>query len=148
MAGLALAACTVSEALRNDPGVDLSAVRPGATRTQVEAILGPPQGEWVTNAGVRYRLYHYHGGTRPDPMEVTGIVMLEIATLGLYEVIRRMEPPPPPPLGTTKRPLMAIAYDLDDIVIGVFDDIDRFTTLPPDGRAPVSAAPAASAATP
>lgn len=147
VAVLSLGGCAVSEALHRDPGVDVSVVRPGATRAQVEAVLGQPQGEWVTAVGVRYRLYRYHGGTRPDPMQVTGAVLLEIATLGLVEAIRRMVPEPPQ-LGTTKRPLMAVAYDRDDVVIGVFDDIDRFAALPADGRSPGTAAPPAPAAVP
>jgi hypothetical protein len=131
--------CAVIKALESEPGTDLTAVKAGATRQQVESVLGRPRREWATSCGVQYRLYRYYAGIDPDPDKLTGIIFNDIVSLGLAEAFIQIEE-----AATMKTPfllekkrkflLMAVAYDSQNVVLGVFPDIDEFTPLPEDGR--------------
>jgi len=139
-----LAGCTVAEVTRSEPGIDVSAVGPGATRAQIEAIVGEAQREWTTPLRVRYRLYRYYAGRQPAPADVLAVVLLEVATLGLYEGIRRVDPESAQHDVTAEARYrwMAVSYDESDVAIGVFQGVDQFTALPADGRPPPAQPPA------
>jgi len=136
VAAIGISACTVMQALERVPGTDLSGVKVGATREQVEAVLGSARREWVTRAGVRYCLYRYDAGIEPSPAHVTGAVLVEIATLGLSEVIVTTGPESKAFRSRRKFPQIAVSYDSKQIVLGVFDDAGEFAAFPDDGRAP------------
>lgn len=135
-AAIALAACTLAEALRTEPGVDIAAVQPGATREQVEALLGPPTKTWKSAAGVEYRVYQYYAGKEASAYAATQSILLNIATLGAMELIYEADP------GTRKAvsdygkkdAVLAVSYDAQGLVIGVFSDFSPFRPLPADGR--------------
>lgn len=141
-----LGSCAVMYAASGEPGLDISGLKPGATREQVEAVVGSPVNQWSTSQGVRYRLYKYYGGRRPDAADAAALLFLDIGSLGLNELFLGLEDKTMKNWGETRKryPLMAVAYDMQDIVIGVFPEVDQFTALPPDGRAPSSAIPAST----
>lgn len=143
--GLALlGGCSVTAALETEPGVDISSIAPGTTREHVEAIVGTPVKEWTALSNVHYCVYRYYGGKQPSHINATGRVFMDIATLGIGELVYLAD------AESAKRdreegktyPLLAVSYDAQNIVIGVFPEFTQFTALPPDGRAPARAAPA------
>ena len=75
-------------------------------------------------------------------VDVFSLMLIEIASLGLYEVIRRVGPESAEEdvTGEARYPWMAVSYDESDVAIGVFQEIDQFTALPADGR-PLPALP-------
>jgi hypothetical protein len=138
-----LGGCMVTAALETEPGVDISSIAPGAAREQVEAIVGKPVKEWTALSGVHYCVYRYYGGKQPSHINATGRVFLDIATLGIGELIYLAD------AESAKRDreegkiflLLAVSYDSQNIVIGAFPEFTQFTVLPPDGRAPARETP-------
>jgi hypothetical protein len=133
-----LGGCSVFEVARSEPGADLSSVRTGATREQVEAALGQPVREWTTTQGVRYCMYKYYGGKQADGAGIGATVFMNIATLGLWEAFVQGDPSMKQSMSDAGKqyPLLAVSYDARNMVLGVFSGVDEFTALPPDGRAP------------
>jgi len=137
--GLALlGGCSVTAALETEPGVDISSIAPGATREHVEAIVGKPVKEWTALSGVHYCVYQYYGGKQPSHINAIGMVLANIATMGMSELVYQADPEAQ--VRDRKEgkifPLMAVSYDSQNIVIGAFPEFTQFTVLPPDGRAP------------
>lgn len=137
IASLVLHGCAVSRFLETRPGVDLTPVQAGAHRAQIEALLGTPSREWTTSAKVHYRLYQYDAGVEPNRSDAAAIVVMDIASLGLAELFWYMGDYQ----GMSGRKLsrmIAVAYDADGKVVGVFDNVTEFSVLPEDGRAPAA----------
>jgi hypothetical protein len=150
LAALLLCACTARDALRGRPGTDLARVRPGATRAEVEQVLGEPKREWVTRSGVRYGQYAVDPGSPGNVGMAALNAGIFVATVGLYEALISADVVPPPTLKTPMEDL-AISYDSAEVVLGVFSAITEFTELPDDGIpravAPSSIAPGNSGLT-
>jgi hypothetical protein len=89
---------------------------------------------------VDYRLYRYDAGVEPSAGGAGLVIFMDVITLGLFEVIESASDKGWNIRGEKKQPLMAVSYDLQGIVLGVFKDVGEFAELPADGRAP--AAPA------
>ena len=117
IAAMDLSACSTVRALERIPGADLSLVKVGATRAQVETVLGDPQREWVTRTGVRYCLYRYEADIEPSPSLAAGTVLVNIATLGLYEAMVAAGPPFYNDPRRHERVLIAVAYDAGNTVL-------------------------------
>lgn len=133
---MALAACTLAEALRTEPGVDTAAVRPGATREQVEAVLGPPTKTWKLTTGVEYRVYRYYAGKDASAYAATQSILLNIATLGVLELLYEADADTRKAISDSgkKEAVLAVSYDDQGLVLGVFSDFSQFRPLPADGR--------------
>ena len=134
-----IAACAVSKPLERTPGVDLSPVKIGTTRQQVEAVVGDPLREWTTRRGVRYRLYRYDAGIDPSAGGAAVELMMDIMTLGGYEAMHAASPEEWTAWKVEtqrKWPLLAVSYDSQEIVIGVFKDVGEFDEFPEDGCGP------------
>ena len=130
-ASLSLTACAVNRAMEGQPGADVSAVRAGITRTEVEESLGSPLREWTTVEGVHYRVYAYDGGIPPGASNASTILFLDVISAGLAELFLQLDPHSLH--GPRKVRRMAVAYDRDEQVIGVFDDVGDFDVLPDNG---------------
>ncbi|MGE5200892.1 MAG: hypothetical protein ACM3O6_02390 [Acidobacteriota bacterium] len=126
-------ACAVQSSLTTQKGADVSVMSPGAERADVERAVGAPLKEWTTSDGVRYRLYEYSGDAGPNAGAVALFVGLDIATLGILEVA---SPNWSRLAASDRRPRrrVAVAYDRDDRVIGVFPNATEFDALPDDGK--------------
>jgi hypothetical protein len=144
----ATSGCSVAESLRTEPGTDISSIQPGATRQQVEAVVGKPVRQWRTNLGVLYCVYQHYGGKDASYATATGQVFLNVATLGLAELLYQMDPEAMKRAneGEMKRAVIAVSYDAQDTVLGVFSDFSQFAVLPPDGRSAPKQAPSGASA--
>lgn len=113
----------------------MTPLQPGAARAAAEAILGSPVREWTSSAGVRYRTYEYDAGCPPRPGDAAALLFMNLATLGLWEVfmavakLTKGEDPIKCHEHATER--VVVAYDDQDLVLGIFDE---FAELPADGR--------------
>ena len=131
-----LEACAVGSALKTQKGTDVSAIVPGVARSEVERQFGAAQREWTTVAGVHYCVYSRLGDAPPDAGVAATWLGMDIVTMGIIEMVpllakndvyeRRHQHP------------MAVAYDRDDRVVGVFPNATEFEDLPVDGRSPAS----------
>jgi hypothetical protein len=127
-----LPACVATKVAEGRPGADLSQIVPGATRAEVEEIVGAPVREWTTSLGIRYRLYRYDAGVAPAPGTAAMLGILDAAMLGMISAASAIEGGGS--LGPSRQPLMAVSYGPDDRVRGVFKEITEFSPLPEDGR--------------
>lgn len=131
-----LAGCVAARIAEGRPGADLSRVVPGATRAEVEDILGAPVREWATPLNIRYRLYRYDAGVAPQPHKAAAAGILDAAMLGMLSAVSATDEHQG--LGPSRRALMAVSYGPDDRVRGVFKEITEFSSLPEDGRVPAA----------
>ena len=132
---IALAGCALSRAARKEPGLDISPVKPGATRREIEAVVGAPEREWTTRTGVRYGLYHYDAGIQDTAGPTAGVLFMDLATLGLFEAISAYDDSDSLDFrGPRRTALLAVSYDAQGVALGVFRDIGELDVLPEDGR--------------
>jgi len=129
-----LAGCVASKIAEGRPGVNLSPIVPGATRAQVEDVLGTPAREWTTSLGVRYCLYRYDAGVAPNPELAAFLGAMDALMLG--SVSASAATTGGDALGPSRRPLLGVSYGPDNRVRGVFKGITEFSPLPEDGRVP------------
>lgn len=135
-ATLILAACMSMAQLHGQPGADLSAVRVGASRAEVEGQVGAPLRQWITTEGVEYRLYRYDWGVPGDPAAIF-LVTLEVLTLGLPSLMEAAGDKlglSPKEIDPKRLRNLAVAYDRAGTVLGIFIDVGDFASLPADGR--------------
>ena len=108
-----LSGCSVGMALsgKNDP--DLSVIRVGATRGEIELQLGPPIEIQVAD-GYKNEIYAYELGNQPSGSRAFAHGALSFLTLGLWEVVGT-------PLEAVRgdRKYLSITYDESDIVTGL-----------------------------
>jgi hypothetical protein len=138
LAWLFQSGCTVAKALKGEPGKDVSSIKSGITKQEAEEILGSPIREWTTPLNIRYYVYSYDAGIPPNLGDAAAFAFLDIIGAGvleLYEVIGLTG------LGKTwdrtSRVVenVAISYDANDAIVGVFDHLGDFDVLPDNGRA-------------
>jgi hypothetical protein len=126
---ISLGACSIGTALSGRPGVDVSGIKPGAERAQVETAIGPPHREWQSAAGVTYCFYEFDGGVKPTVGGAALLLLVDVGTAGLMEVATHNATPDA--LVGAEKVRRIISYDAASIVLGVFaEDAD----LPADGR--------------
>ena len=117
--------------------MDVSPVKIGMSKSDVERILGSPNREWVTSSGIIYCVYDYDAGVPPSAGDATAHVVMDIISLGAWEwavpLYTYIESKPFPE--SRKREQMAVSYDFNGVVLGVFDHFGDFDVLPEDGCA-------------
>ncbi len=126
---LFLAGCTVQRAANGIPGVDTSSLRTGASREDVEKLLGPPLQEWQSIQGVKFGLYEF-AGPSDTATDTTFYLLMDVISLGFVEVIQSLPAAGEPVLTRTKI-RMIISFDANGRVLGRFGEHDQ---LPPDGK--------------
>ena len=129
----ALQGCAVQKVWKGEPGDDLSSLKPGMTRDQIEAVVGTSDREWYTSLGVRYRLYLYDAGIPPDKSDAGAILFLDVISLGMIEVMEAVSHESFTGDAHEYSDL-AVSYDPNDVAIGIFTGVDTTTVLPEDGR--------------
>ncbi len=82
-----LSACSVGMALSGDTNPDLGAIKVGTTRGEVEMHLGSPIKSLTSEAGTRVDVYEYEIGNEPAAGRAIGHGVMDVLTLGLWEVI-------------------------------------------------------------
>jgi len=123
--------CTAASALKGKQGLDAGTVTVGMSKADAEQILGSPIREWVMSSGIVYRVYDYDAGVPPSTADASACVFMDVISAGLWELFLFFEPLPE----LRKREQMAVSYDINGMVIGVFDHFGDFDVLPADGRA-------------
>lgn len=127
-----LQACSVAHSLHGKPGLDLASIRPGMTRSDVDAILGAPIRGWQSPSGIRYEVYKYDPGVPPNVGEAGFFAFMDVVSLGIWEIGMLSHDQP---LIKPQKKQIAISFDSEDRVLGVFPDFGDFDVLPADGRA-------------
>jgi hypothetical protein len=126
----------VAVSLMEEKGVDASAVQPGASRAQAEAILGNAVKEWRSASGVRCGIYHYEAGRRADWDRAYGRAIINLATLGFADLFELIPNHPQFKFYEANRKRrtvvpIVVSFDVKEMILGIFDEFDE---LPPDGR--------------
>lgn len=139
VAMLMLQGCTIASFTKGQPGTDISSLKPGVSRAEAEAILGPPLREWTTPMNIRYRIYRYDAGVPPSGTgeTVAFVAFMDVITLGLFEVYEatgatNLSKPSKDSLMRVWRQI-AIAFDADERSVGLFDNFADLDVLPADG---------------
>lgn len=139
---VSLSGCTVGRAVVGEPGADLKPVAEAATRQRIEELLGSSIREWDTGAGVRYAVYRYDAGQLPSLTGATAHAFMDVATLGVWEVVMLLAAGDPAARHTIKQ--AAIGYDAQDRVLCVVPDMGDLDALDPE-RCKAPRAPPAQA---
>lgn len=88
--------------------------------------------EWSSPEGIIYRVYNYDGGYKGNVSEASAILFLDIISAGLTEFIILLVPDTFKP--KHEKLQLAVAYDKQDHVVGVFTDFSDFEELPKNGN--------------
>jgi hypothetical protein len=121
--------CSVGRALESGPRVQISSIKAGVTRAQVEERVGTPLEAWASPTGVQYCTYHYVE-YEPNLRAAAGLVVMNVLTVGVFEVYvgEGIDVSHEQRIAT-----LAVSYDQNDVVLGVFPDIGERKDLPDDG---------------
>ncbi|MDJ0945702.1 MAG: hypothetical protein QNJ30_19715 [Kiloniellales bacterium] len=79
--------CSVGMALSGDENPDLSVIRVGATRGEVELHLGAPIKTEAGRNGERIDTYEYEIGDEPSAGRAVAHGVADVLTLGLWELV-------------------------------------------------------------
>ena len=79
--------CSVGMALSGSDDPNLGAFRVGSTRGEVELQLGSPVDSVTNPNGNRTDIYEYERGNKPSAGRAVAHGVLDILTLGLWEII-------------------------------------------------------------
>lgn len=109
-----LSGCSVGMAMSGKQDPNLGAFRVGSTRGEVELQLGSPITSTTLPDGKRMDMYEYELGNAPSAGRAIGHGVMDILTLGLWEVVGT----PIEGFQGEKRRL-AIVYDKNDRVEGI-----------------------------
>jgi hypothetical protein len=83
----AAAGCSVGLALHGEEQPDLSVVKVGAERSQIEAQLGPPETEAPLAAGRTRSTYLYEVGNESSAGRAAVHAGMDILTFGIWELV-------------------------------------------------------------
>ena len=83
----ALSGCSVGMAMSGSENPDLSQVRVGSTRGEVEVQLGSPQRSTINDDGTRVDIYQYEIGNEPSAGRAIGHGVMDVLTLGIWEIV-------------------------------------------------------------
>ena len=122
--------CFAVKLAKGEKGADVTAIQPGVTRANAEAILGPPVREWTSSSRIRYTTYYYDAGRPPNMSDAVAVGILDLVTVGIFEFVVAINEATQP-LDHITYGRIVISYDNRDVVLGIFDEFDE---LPPDGR--------------
>ena len=127
-----LTGCVVVRSLRGEKGPDFSHVQPGVKRSVVETTLGAPLQEWVSPTNIRCALHDYNAGIPSHPGDAGVATLLDVVTLGIFEIITyKNHGWRHPGEYDRRRPKIVITYDPRDVILGIFDE---GAELPEDGQ--------------
>ena len=83
---IVLSGCSVGMAMSGKKEPNLGAFRVGSSRGEVELQLGSPVSSATTPEGKRVDIYEYELGNEPSAGRAIGHGVLDVLTLGLWEV--------------------------------------------------------------
>ena len=109
-----LSGCSVAMALSGEKNGDLRVVRVGATRDEIELHFGTPVETQAEDASSRFDKYAYEIGNEPSAGRAIGHGIMDILTLGWWEVIGT-----PVELVQGGKQYFTLVYDENDVVTKV-----------------------------
>jgi hypothetical protein len=123
--------------LKGEPGKDVSSIKPGISKQDAEEILGSPMREWTTPLTIHYCVYSYDAGIPPSVAGAAVLASFGIISAGLYDLYDATGLINTSKLKEGDRVIekIAISYDANDTIVGVFHRFGDFDALPEDGRA-------------
>ena len=136
--GGGLASCTTEKMARGEPPQDLSPLKPGISRAEVQALLGSAVRTWRTPAGVEYSFYKYDAGVPGDPA-AHFLTLITVLTFGLPELLEAAgaeKSDDVQPKDPARFRNVAVSYDSSGRALGIFRDVSDFAVLPADGLPP------------
>jgi len=80
-------ACSVGLALDGEKQADLSVLKVGTEKTQIEAKLGRPESEAKLADGRTQSTYHYEVGNEPSAGRAAVHAGMDVLTLGAWELV-------------------------------------------------------------
>lgn len=83
----AATACSVGLALHGEDAPDLSVLKAGAAKTQIESKLGPPESEAILADGRTQSTYEYEVGNESSAGRAAVHAGMDILTLGVWELV-------------------------------------------------------------
>jgi hypothetical protein len=86
LAGCVLTGCSVGMAMSGKEPPNLSGFGIGSPRGQVELHMGQPTASTTMPDGSRIDTYTYELGNAPSPGRAAGYAVLDVLTLGLWEL--------------------------------------------------------------
>jgi outer membrane protein assembly factor BamE (lipoprotein component of BamABCDE complex) len=114
LGSLVLSSCSVGMAMSGKEEPNLGMVQVGASRGEIELTLGTPGKTVTLENGNRMDVYEYQVGNTPSAGRAAGHAVMDLLTLGLWEVIGT----PVEAMQGDKRTL-TIIYDRDDRVLSI-----------------------------
>lgn len=113
---LPLTGCSVGMALSGEEDPDLSVLRVGASRGQVEMELGTPAAEILGADGYTYATYAYTVGNEPSAGRAVAHGVMDVLTLGLWEVVGT---PVEAAAGKENEHAVVVVYDRNGMLVAV-----------------------------
>ena len=117
-----LSGCSVGMALSGEEDPDLSVLRVGASRGEVELQLGRPAAEILADDGHTYATYAYSLGNQPSAGRAVAHGIMDVLTLGLWEVVGT---PVEAAAGKENEHAVVVVYDRNGMVVGVNQAVRR-----------------------
>lgn len=137
---LGMCGCSVGMAMSGKKDPQMGQVRVGATRGEIEMQLGSPKQTVSLSNGMRQDLYTYEIGNEPSAGRAIGHGVMDILTLGLWEVVGT------PIEGVQGDQFdVTIVYDADDLAQAINAPVKRSPATNSTAGAPVQAAAPAQA---
>ncbi|MCO6439372.1 MAG: hypothetical protein J5J06_19965 [Phycisphaerae bacterium] len=110
---ITLSGCSVVMAARGERPPDLSAIRPGVSKTETELALGTPDSTIQHQHGST-SIYQFETDNEPSPGRAVAHGALDVLTLGIWEAIGT-----PIELATGENEILVIEFDKDDRIVSV-----------------------------
>jgi hypothetical protein len=112
---LSLSACSVGMALSGKKDPDLSVLKKGGYRCEVELQFGSPTQVAVSSGnGYTTALYNYEVGNESSPGRAVAHGAMDVLTLGLWEVVGT-----PVELVTGSSHQLTVTYDETDRIVSI-----------------------------
>jgi cell division septation protein DedD len=111
---LMLGACSVGLAMNGEEDPDLSVVKRGTTRANVESEIGKPIKTVRLANGTKADVYAYEVGNEPSIARAFGHAVADVFTLGIWEVAGT-----PMERGHEEKHYLTVYYDENDTVTAV-----------------------------
>lgn len=117
-----LSGCSVGMALSGEEDPDLSVLRVGASRGEVEMQLGRPAAEILADDGHTYATYAYSLGNQPSAGRAVAHGVMDVLTLGLWEIVGT---PVEAVAAKENEHAVVVVYDRNGMVVGVNQAVRR-----------------------
>ena len=117
---ITISGCSVGMAMSGKKEPNLGMVQVGATRGEIELTIGSPVKTVTLKNGNRMDVYEYEIGNAPSPGRAAGHAVMDLLTLGLWEIIGT----PVEAIQGDKK-ILNITYDINDEVLAINTNLKK-----------------------